>query len=210
MVEGQHHGVSPKYLYQYANEAAWKEDHRRLPNGSLFDRTLGLALASSGEPRLGRLFAKAHEMRHSTDTYEHTINGLLQKRVELFHEAERLRDRMAEIKNDIGALDRTLTTLGYEGDLDAMMPRQKRQVLFGRGELSRAIVEELRGAAEPMTSRQIAQAIVALSGQDARDRKLVSELTKRVGKACRSLVVDERMQRKVDPRGNLFWSLRVG
>jgi transposase-like protein len=46
MVEGQHHGVSPKYLYQYANEAAWKEDHRRLSNGFAFDRTLNLALAS--------------------------------------------------------------------------------------------------------------------------------------------------------------------
>lgn len=46
MVEGQHHGVSPRYLFQYANEAAWKEDHRRLPNGDAFHRTLGLALHS--------------------------------------------------------------------------------------------------------------------------------------------------------------------
>ena len=29
MVKGQHHGVSPKYLYQYAEHAAWLEDHRR-------------------------------------------------------------------------------------------------------------------------------------------------------------------------------------
>jgi hypothetical protein len=48
----------------------------------------------------------------------------------------RSRDRLAEIKNDIGALDRVLGTLGYTGDLDAEMPRQKREVLFGRGELS--------------------------------------------------------------------------
>jgi transposase-like protein len=44
MVVGQHHGVSPRYLYQYAGEAAWKEDHRRLDNGRAFHRTLGLAL----------------------------------------------------------------------------------------------------------------------------------------------------------------------
>lgn len=147
-------------------------------------------------------------MRHSTDTYEHTIGGLLQKRAEMFHEAERIRDRLAEIKNDIGALDRTLGTLGYSGDLDAMMPRQKREVLFGRGELSRAIVEELRGAETPRTSRDIAQAIVSLSGQDARDRKTVSDLTKRVGKACRSLVIEERMRRVIDSKGNVLWSLR--
>jgi hypothetical protein len=74
-----------------------------------------------------------------TSTYEHTITGLLGKRAELFGEAERIRDRLAEIKNDIGAIDRTLSTLGYQGDLDATMPRQKRDVVFGRGELTRGI-----------------------------------------------------------------------
>ena len=34
MVQGQHHHVSPKYLYQYANHAAWLEDNRRNSNGS--------------------------------------------------------------------------------------------------------------------------------------------------------------------------------
>jgi transposase-like protein len=44
MVQGQHHHVSPRYLYLYANEAAWKEDHRRESNGTLANRLLGLAL----------------------------------------------------------------------------------------------------------------------------------------------------------------------
>lgn len=34
MVTGQHHHVSPKYLHQYANHAAWLEDNRRNDNGS--------------------------------------------------------------------------------------------------------------------------------------------------------------------------------
>jgi transposase-like protein len=34
MVRGQHHFVSPKYLYQYANHAAWLEDNRRRDNGT--------------------------------------------------------------------------------------------------------------------------------------------------------------------------------
>lgn len=45
MVTGQHHGVSPKHLSQYAHEAAWKEDHRRMDNGALAFRSLGLGLA---------------------------------------------------------------------------------------------------------------------------------------------------------------------
>lgn len=131
-----------------------------------------------------------------TETYEHTISGLLKKRADLFNEAERIRDQMAEIKNDIGALDRVLGTLGYTGDLDAEMPRQKRQVLFGRGELTRAILEELRDAPGPMGSRDIAQAIVALNGQDARDRRLLTDITKRASKALRVLTEEGSVRRK--------------
>src|SRR5947208_7613691 len=122
-----------------------------------------------------------------TDTFEHTISGLLGKRADLFNEAERIRDRLAEIKNDVSAIDRVLGTLGYTGDLDAEMPRQKRQVIFGRGELTRAILDELRGADGPVTSREIAQGVVAVSGQDARDRKFVTDHTRRVSKALRVL-----------------------
>lgn len=46
MVSGQHHHVSARYLHQYACEAAWKEDNRRLPNGAAFNRTVRLAMAS--------------------------------------------------------------------------------------------------------------------------------------------------------------------
>ncbi len=45
MVQGQHHHVSHKYLYQYANHAAWMEDHRRRSNGANAFSLLGGSLA---------------------------------------------------------------------------------------------------------------------------------------------------------------------
>ncbi len=45
MIDGQHHTVSPQYLHQYATHAAWIEDNRRLDNGALANRALGLALS---------------------------------------------------------------------------------------------------------------------------------------------------------------------
>jgi hypothetical protein len=143
-----------------------------------------------------------------TDTYEHTISGLLGKRADLFNEAIALRDRIAAIKNDIDAIDRVLGTLGYTGDLDREMPRQKRHVIFGKGELTRSILDELRGASGPLTSREIAQSIVALGGQDARDRNYVSDLTKRVGKALRALRDENAVRSGLDAKGNVMWSLR--
>lgn len=144
-----------------------------------------------------------------TDTFEHTISGLLTKRADLFNEAIRIRDRLAEIKNDIGALDRVLGTLGYTGDLDAEMPRQKREVLFGRGELTRAILDELRDAPGPMGSRDIARSVVAVGGQDARDRKLITDVTRRASKALRILKQGGEVRSAVDSKGNLIWSLRA-
>jgi hypothetical protein len=145
--------------------------------------------------------------RSRTDTFEHTISGLLTKRADLFGEAERIRDRLAEIKNDAGAIDRVLGTLGYTGNLDAEMPRQKRDVIFGRGELTRGAVDELRNAPGPITSRQVAEAILSLSGRDARDRKLMAEHTMRVSKALRMLKEAGRVRSAKDENGNTVWSL---
>lgn len=44
MVEGQHHFVSPQYLYQYANHAAWLEDNRANSNGANANEIIGLAM----------------------------------------------------------------------------------------------------------------------------------------------------------------------
>lgn len=46
MVGGQHHKVSARHLHAYAAHAAWMEDTRRLDNGAIANRALGLALAA--------------------------------------------------------------------------------------------------------------------------------------------------------------------
>lgn len=46
MIEGQHHGVSPKYLHQYANHSAWLEDNRRTDNGTLARIVVSNAMGS--------------------------------------------------------------------------------------------------------------------------------------------------------------------
>lgn len=146
--------------------------------------------------------------RARTETYEHTVSGLLTKRADLFNEAQRIRDRLAEIKNDVAAMDRVLGTLGYTGNLDAEMPRQKRQVLFGAGELTRAILDELRDATEPMASREIARAILAVNEQDPRDRRLLTEHTRRVSKALRILFQRGLVCRSIDRCSGVTWAAK--
>jgi transposase-like protein len=41
---GHHHHVAGPYLIRFAQEAAWREDHRKEPNGFQVDRLVGLAM----------------------------------------------------------------------------------------------------------------------------------------------------------------------
>jgi hypothetical protein len=104
-------------------------------------------------------------------------------------------------------LDRTLATLGFSGDLDAMMPRQRRQVIFRRGELVRAILDELRSDGRPMRSREIAQALIAIRGDDPRDQRYIADLTRRVGKALRPLRGEGAIKSIHEQQGGLIWRL---
>jgi hypothetical protein len=47
MIDGQHHGVSPQYLHQDANHAAWLGDNRRTDNGTLAKIVVSNAMGST-------------------------------------------------------------------------------------------------------------------------------------------------------------------
>lgn len=44
---GHHHHVAGPYLVRYAQEGAWREDHRRMDNGKQVQTIMGLAMASA-------------------------------------------------------------------------------------------------------------------------------------------------------------------
>jgi len=41
---GHHHHVAGPYLIRFAQESAWREDHRKDPNGSQVDRVVALVM----------------------------------------------------------------------------------------------------------------------------------------------------------------------
>jgi hypothetical protein len=42
---GTHHQVSGRYLHRYAREASWREDNRRVDNGTQFGMVIAAALS---------------------------------------------------------------------------------------------------------------------------------------------------------------------
>ncbi len=117
-------------------------------------------------------------------------------------------ERLAEIKNDIQAFDKALIALGYKGDLDAAMPRQRRHVIFGRGELLDALMLELRLAEGPLKSRELAQNVLASSGSDIRDRRAVTDLTRRVSKCLKTQREKGAIIGRQNESRNIEWQIR--
>lgn len=139
-----------------------------------------------------------------TDSYTNTISGLLRKRSEMMGEAQRLREALAIVGNDIEALDRVLETLGYQGELKGVTPRGNRVVFFARNELRRFCLDELRKADETISARDLAEKIIALEGKDLRDRRLRNDMVKRVGKSLKLLRHQGLATSKRDS-GGLVW-----
>ena len=115
------------------------------------------------------------------------INGLLAKRAELVNLNAELREKMAVVANDIDAVERVLDSLGYAGQLVGQTPRAARIVLFYRNELREYLLAELRKAAEPLTARELAQRLCQVEGKDWQDRRLITDVVRRVGCALRKM-----------------------
>ncbi len=124
-------------------------------------------------------------MRTSTETYEHTINGLLQKRAELMQEMAAVQERLGAITNDIEAIDHVLNRLGHTEKLDVTM-RVPRIVLFYRGQLQQFLLNELRERG-PATTRDLCERLVQLENKDKRDQRMMADIISRVGKALRRM-----------------------
>ena len=114
------------------------------------------------------------------------IAGLLAKRQELLTANSELRERMAIVSNDIEAVERVLDSLGYQDEMTTT-PRAARIVLFYRNELRDYLTAELRKSDEPLTARELARRICQVEGKDWQDRRLMTDVTRRVGCALRKM-----------------------
>lgn len=141
-----------------------------------------------------------------TDTYEHTITGLLGKRSEMLEEAAILREKQAVLANDLEALERTLRMLGYEGEL-GYEERVPRVSLFYRGELREFVLRHLKDG--PQTTRQLTEALLQNEGKNPQDRRMLADVTRRVGKSLRLMQASNFVQRR-KPAGekHYLWYLK--
>ena len=139
------------------------------------------------------------------EEYERTISGLIKKRAEMMGELHSLRERMGVVTNDLQSLDRVLQAFGYEGNLDELPVTKGKLFLFHKNEMQQHILQVLRSASEPLSSRDVAVRIVTAEGRDRYDRRAILDVIKRVSKALATLRYRGIVLSKREPKGRFVW-----
>ena len=115
---------------------------------------------------------------------DYVLTGLVKRRAELSGEGDALRAKLTRITTDLGHLDAVIRQFDPEYDMATIRPKRPRSSDAARpGEMSRFVLGALRDAVEPMGTPAIAAHMMAERGMDGEDRKLVRDVTKRVGMA---------------------------
>jgi phosphoglycolate phosphatase-like HAD superfamily hydrolase len=91
----------------------------------------------------------------------HVISALRKKRAELAGEVVTAQLRLGKLRDDLDAIDRTLRVFDPRQHPEKIRPVVKRKgdKLFAYGECTRAILNTLRNAPEPMTVDQVAERV---------------------------------------------------
>lgn len=118
---------------------------------------------------------------------DYVLTGLVKRRAELAGEIEATRDHLRSLIAALEHLDATIHQFDPTYQVEAIRPRAFRppKDWAKRGEMTRLVLDILRQAAEPMTSRDIAFELMTRRALDREDRKLLALMSKRIGMALR-------------------------
>jgi len=103
--------------------------------------------------------------------YSVTINGLMTRRSLL------LSEKPDTLIDDIAAIDYVLKLCGFNEDPQQYMPKLRKRQIFKKGEKRRLVMEALRNADKPLTSREICIAILTDKDFDFSDKRRLNQTT---------------------------------
>ena len=117
---------------------------------------------------------------------DYAVEALKRKRAELTGEIARCQARLEQLARDVEYIDGTLRILAPDFVQEAVKPKifTPPASWSKRGEMSRGILNILRTAKEPLTTREIAATIIRQRGLEPEDATL-NIMTRRVASVLR-------------------------
>jgi len=136
----------------------------------------------------------------------HVLSGLVAKRGELAGEVERHRGELHRLAEALSHVDATIRMFdpSYAVGAIAARTRGSRHQCFGPGECQRLVLEVLRDAIEPLSSRALAQAVAARKGLEDR-RDVLAAVQKSASAVLRRLVAKGVVRRQALADGTAVW-----
>jgi len=118
---------------------------------------------------------------------DYVLTGLVKRRAELAGEIEATHDRLRTLVTNLEHLDAAILQFDANYELTTIRPRAFRppKDWAKRGDMTRIVLDILRQASEPLTTRDIAFELLTQRALDRGDRRLLRLMTKRVGVALR-------------------------
>jgi hypothetical protein len=115
------------------------------------------------------------------------LTGLVRKRSELAGAIENVQADLHRMIGELEHLDATIRLFDADYQVEAIKPKTFRPPdnWSKRGEMTRIILDVLRQAAEPLTTRDIAYQLMRERALDTADLNLLRLMTKRCGVALR-------------------------
>src|ERR1700733_4317815 len=134
---------------------------------------------------------------------EHVLGGLTRKRGELAGQIEHTQAQLRRLVTELDTIDAAIRLFDPNADLGSIKQRlyPPRHQAF-RGEMMRHVMGALRIATEPVTSRDIALAVMKGRSLNPDDLELFATIRKRVG-ACLWKLKQNGLAREVPMVGDL-------
>jgi hypothetical protein len=144
------------------------------------------------------------------DTF--VISGLVRKRADLAGEIERTQTALQNMIRDLENLDATIRLFDADYQVEAIKPKTFRppEDWSHRGEMTRIVLDVLRQAAEPLTTRDVAVGLMKARALDTANIKFVRLMTKRCGVALRLQRDKGVVKSEQGPGQYLVWEIARG
>lgn len=140
---------------------------------------------------------------------DYMVTGLIRRRAELAGKVEALHSELSQTLRDLDAIDRAIMVIDPNVQIEAIRPKAFRPPAdwSKKGQMARMVLNILRQAVEPLTTREIALQMLVERAMDAEDRKLLNLMTKRVATSLRYQRDQGRALSQDGPGPYALWEL---
>lgn len=139
---------------------------------------------------------------------DHVIPPLVARRAALLGELTKTQERIQQLHDDLASLDAVIRQFDPDYPIGNIRPKYRRAASPAEfGSMSRAVLDTLRRAQEPMSAKEIAGSIIAERGLNAADRGLARSMAKRVDMALRYQRTNGMVEETKSGGSTVMWAI---